>query len=148
MTRSPTRETIRQAPKVLLHDHLDGGLRPTTVIDLAAEQGYAELPTTDPGELAAWFVEGAARRSLPRYLEPFQHTVGVMQTAEALTRVAKECAEDLADDGVVYAEVRFAPELHLEKGLELDAVVEAVLAGFEQVTSQGRIQIGVLLTAM
>jgi adenosine deaminase len=148
MPTSPTRALIREAPKVLLHDHLDGGLRPTTVIELAAEQGYTALPTTDPGELAAWFVEGAARRSLPRYLEPFQHTVGVMQTSEALTRVARECAEDLADDGVVYAEVRFAPELHLEQGLDLDEVVQSVLAGFEQVTSQGRIQIGLLLTAM
>ena len=148
MPTSPTLELIRQAPKVLLHDHLDGGLRPTTVIELAAEQGYTGLPTTDPDELARWFVEGAARRSLPRYLEPFQHTVGVMQTPEALTRVAAECAEDLADDGVVYAEVRFAPELHLEKGLDLDQVVEAVLDGFDQVTARRPIQIGVLLTAM
>jgi adenosine deaminase len=148
MATSPTRALIREAPKVLLHDHLDGGLRPATVIELAAEQGYTALPTTDPDELAAWFVEGAARRSLPRYLEPFQHTVGVMQTPEALTRIARECAEDLRDDGVVYAEVRFAPELHLEQGMELDEVVQAVLAGFEQVTSQGRIQIGLLLTAM
>ena len=148
MATSPTRELIREAPKVLLHDHLDGGLRPATVIELAAEQGYTALPTTDADELAAWFVEGAARRSLPRYLEPFQHTVGVMQTPDALTRVARECAEDLRDDGVVYAEVRFAPELHLEQGMELDEVVESVLEGFEQVTSQGRIQIGLLLTAM
>jgi adenosine deaminase len=148
MATPPTRALIREAPKVLLHDHLDGGLRPATVIELAAEQGYTALPTTDPGELAAWFVEGAARRSLPRYLEPFQHTVGVMQTPEALTRVARECAEDLRDDGVVYAEVRFAPELHLEQGMELDEVVQSVLAGFEQVTSPGRIQIGLLLTAM
>ncbi len=140
--------SIREAPKVLLHDHLDGGVRPTTVIDLARQQGYDRLPTSDPDELAAWFVEGAARRSLPRYLEPFEHTVGVMQTAEALTRVAAECAEDLADDGVVYAEIRFAPELHLEAGLEPDEVVSAVLDGFESVTAVRPIQIGVLLTAM
>jgi len=145
---SPTLEQIREAPKVLLHDHLDGGLRPATVVELAREQGYRALPTEDPGELARWFVQGAARRSLPLYLETFQHTVGVMQTADALTRVAAECAEDLADDGVVYAEVRFAPELHLERGLDLDQVVEAVLAGFEQVTSRRPITIGVLLTAM
>lgn len=140
--------SIREAPKVLLHDHLDGGVRPSTVIDLAREQGYDGLPTTDPVDLAAWFVEGAARRSLPRYLEPFEHTVGVMQTPEALTRVAAECAEDLADDGVVYAEIRFAPELHLAQGLDPDQVVGAVLDGFEQVTSRRPIQIGVLLTAM
>ncbi len=143
-----TLASIREAPKVLLHDHLDGGVRPATVIDLAREHGYDRLPTTDPDDLAAWFVEGAARRSLPRYLEPFEHTVGVMQTAEALTRVAAECAEDLADDGVVYAEIRFAPELHLEGGLDPDQVVTAVLDGFEQVTATRPIQIGVLLTAM
>lgn len=148
MPTSPTLDQVRAAPKVLLHDHLDGGLRPTTVIELATEQGYDRLPTTDPDDLAAWFVEGAARRSLPRYLEPFEHTVGVMQTRDALFRVAAECAEDLDDDGVVYAEVRFAPELHLEQGLEPDDVVDAVLAGFESVTSQRRITIGVLLTAM
>lgn len=148
MPTTPTLELIRQAPKVLLHDHLDGGLRPRTVIDLAREQGYSALPTEDPDELARWFVEGAARRSLPRYLEPFQHTVGVMQTPEALTRVAAECAEDLADDGVVYAEIRFAPELHLDGGMSLDEVVDSVLAGFEQVTAHRPIQIGVLLTAM
>ncbi len=140
--------SIREAPKVLLHDHLDGGVRPNTVIELAREQGYEGLPTDDPDELAAWFVEGAARRSLPRYLEPFEHTVAVMQTAEALTRVAAECAEDLADDGVVYAEVRFAPELHLEGGLDPDQVVSAVLDGFDQVTAKRPIQVGVLLTAM
>jgi adenosine deaminase len=148
MPTEPTLELIREAPKVLLHDHLDGGLRPRTVIELAEEQGYEGLPTTDPDELARWFVEGAARRSLPRYLEPFRHTVGVMQTREALTRVAVECAEDLADDGVVYAEVRFAPELHLERGLTLDEVVEAVLAGFDEVTARRPITIGLLLTAM
>jgi len=148
MATAPTLQLIREAPKVLLHDHLDGGLRPSTVIDLAREQGYTALPTSDPGELARWFVEGAARRSLPRYLEPFQHTVGVMQTPEALTRVAVECAEDLADDGVVYAEVRFAPELHLEQGMTLDEVVTSVLDGFAQVTARRPITLGLLLTAM
>jgi adenosine deaminase len=148
MPSRPTIKTIRAAPKVLLHDHLDGGLRPTTVIELAAEQGYRDLPTTDAAELAAWFVEGAAHRSLPRYLEPFQHTVGVMQTPEALRRVAVECAEDLAEDGIVYAEVRFAPELHLERGLSPDEVVDAVLSGFEAARPSRPITVGLLLTAM
>ncbi|HEX4902176.1 MAG TPA: adenosine deaminase [Acidimicrobiales bacterium] len=148
MPTTPTLELIREAPKVLLHDHLDGGLRPSTVIELAREQGYTALPTTDANDLGRWFVEGANRRSLPLYLETFQHTVGVMQTREALTRVAVECGEDLADDGVVYAEVRFAPELHLERGLSLDEVVDAVLTGFEEVTARRPITIGVLLTAM
>ena len=124
-------ETIRRAPKVLLHDHLDGGLRPRTIVELAAETGYAGLPTTDADELAAWIRRGADRKSLELYLETFAHTVGVMQTPEAIARVAAECAEDLAADGVVYAEVRYAPELSTERGLGLDTIVEAVIAGFQ-----------------
>jgi adenosine deaminase len=132
-------ETCRRAPKVLLHDHLDGGLRPETVVELAAETGYDQLPTSDPVELGTWFREAADSGSLVRYLETFAHTVGVMQSAGALRRVARECAEDLAADGVVYAEVRFAPELHIEGGLSLEEVIDAVLAGFaegEQATAQ------------
>jgi adenosine deaminase len=125
-----TLEQIRRAPKVLLHDHLDGGLRPATVVELADAVGYEDLPAKDPDELSRWFVTETPRRNLVRYLEGFKHTVAVMQTAEALERVARECVEDLADDGVVYAEVRFAPELHTEEGLRLEAVAEAVLAGF------------------
>ncbi|MUL46719.1 adenosine deaminase [Mycobacterium sp. CBMA293] len=125
-----TLDQIKQAPKALLHDHLDGGLRPATVVDLAAQNGYDELPTTDVGELAMWFRTQAHSGSLVRYLEPFAHTVGVMQTADALYRVAFECVEDLAADNVVYAEVRFAPELHITGGMVLDEVVDAVLAGF------------------
>ena len=125
-----TLDTIRRAPKVLLHDHLDGGLRPRTVIELAEETGYAGLPTTDEAELGRWFTRGADRKSLELYLETFAHTVGVMQTADAIARVARECAEDLAADGIVYAEVRYAPELSTERGLSLDAVTEAWLDGF------------------
>jgi adenosine deaminase len=148
MAGPPTRDEIRRAPKVLLHDHLDGGLRPTTIVEMAQETGYRGLPTTDPNDLAAWMARGASRRDLVLYLETFAHTVGVMQTREALARVARECAEDLADDGVVYAEVRFAPELHLERGLGLDDVVEAVQEGF-RAGSEGRpITVRTLLTAM
>ncbi|WP_328708335.1 adenosine deaminase [Microbispora hainanensis] len=151
MTRLPTLEEIRRAPKVLLHDHLDGGLRPETIIDLARDCGHT-LPTYDPGELAAWFRDAADSGSLERYLETFSHTVGVMQTREGLVRVAAECAEDLADDGVMYAEVRYAPEQHTSRGLSLDQVVEAVLEGF-RLGSAGpdgkpRIRVGTLLTAM
>ena len=117
---------------MLLHDHLDGGLRPATVVELAAEQGYGGLPTTDPQELAAWFVSAAPRRDLVRYLEGFAHTVGVMQTSEALERVAEECVEDLAADGVVYAEVRFAPELHTERGLSARGSARVGARGFRQ----------------
>jgi adenosine deaminase len=146
--RLPTPEQIRRAPKVLLHDHLDGGLRPSTVVDLAASTGYSGLPTTDVAELGVWFQENANAGSLPRYLSTFAHTVGVMQTREALVRVARECAEDLADDGVVYAEVRFAPELHLEGGLSLPEVVEAVQEGYRQGCEGRPIRVVSLLTAM
>ena len=145
---SYTEAQVRRAPKVLLHDHLDGGVRPATVIDLARESGYDGLPTTDPDDLAAWFTAGAARGDLVLYLEGFDHTVGVMQTPEALERVAAECAEDLADDGVVYAEIRFAPEQHLEAGLTLDQVVEAVLAGLRRGATDRPVTVGLLLSAM
>ncbi len=142
-----TDDLLRRAPKVLLHDHLDGGLRPATIIELADETGH-ELPSTDEAALAAWFHRGAARRDLPLYLETFEHTVGVLQTEAALHRVAREAAEDLAADGVVYAEVRFAPELHVERGLSPDAVVEAVLAGFADGSANAGIEVRTLLTAM
>jgi adenosine deaminase len=148
-----TLETVRDAPKVLLHDHLDGGLRPSTIVELAETVGYAALPTTEPGELGEWFLAASHSGSLERYLETFGHTVAVLQNVEALVRVAAECAEDLAADGLVYAEVRFAPELHVEQGLALEAVVEAVLEGFRvgsrRAAERGRrIRIGCLLTAM
>jgi adenosine deaminase len=123
-------EQIRKAPKALLHDHLDGGLRPATVIDIAAATGYDGLPATDVDELARWFRTRSHSGSLERYLEPFSHTVAVMQTPDALHRVAYECVEDLAADSVVYAEVRFAPELHIDRGMSFDEIVESVLAGF------------------
>jgi adenosine deaminase len=139
---------IRAVPKVLLHDHLDGGLRPQTVLELARETGYQDLPGDNAEDLTRRLTEGAHRGHLEVYLDAFRHTVGVMQTPEALTRVARECAEDLAADGVVYAEVRFAPELHTERGLSLDEVVQAVLEGFAQ-GSEGRgITVYALLTAM
>jgi adenosine deaminase len=144
---------IAAAPKVLLHDHLDGGLRPATIVELAEQTGYANLPTSDPEELTTWMTKGASRKDLVLYLETFAHTVGVMQTKEALSRVARECAGDLAADGVVYAEVRFAPELHLEGGLSPDDVVEAVQGGFREgsadAASGGRpIRVRTILTAM
>ncbi len=149
---TPTWDEITRAPKALLHDHLDGGLRPQTVLELAGVLGHA-LPESDAEALGAWFRQAATSGSLERYLETFAHTVGVMQTAEALHRVARECALDLAADGVAYAEVRFAPELHLRRGLSLPAVVEAVLAGFAAGEQEARaagtpIRIVALLTAM
>ncbi|BBY79797.1 adenosine deaminase [Mycolicibacterium pulveris] len=153
MTTPLTLENIRRAPKALLHDHLDGGLRPTTVVELADATGYTDLPSTDPDELAKIFRTATHSGSLERYLQPFAHTVGVMQTPEALHRVAYECVEDLAEDNVVYAEVRFAPELHIDGGMSLDAVVDAVLAGFvdgeKAASAEGRaITVRCLVTAM
>ncbi|MFE5796789.1 adenosine deaminase [Streptomyces sp. NPDC056503] len=149
----PTADQVRRAPKVLLHDHLDGGLRPGTIIELAREQGYSRLPETEPDKLGVWFREAADSGSLERYLETFAHTCAVMQTREALFRVAAECAVDLAEDGVVYAEVRYAPEQHLEAGLTLEEVVEAVNEGFREGERRARanghrIRVGALLTAM
>jgi adenosine deaminase len=148
----PTIEQIRRAPKALLHDHLDGGLRPATILELADATGH-RLPAADVDALGGWFTAAATSGSLERYLETFAHTVGVMQTADQLHRVARECALDLAADGVVYAEVRFAPELHLERGLRLAEVVEAVLAGFTAGSAEAAalgnpIRVGALLTAM
>jgi adenosine deaminase len=144
---------IAAVPKVLLHDHLDGGLRPATIVELADDIGYQDLPEPDPAALAHWFVAETPKRDLVRYLAGFKHTVAVMQTADALHRVARECAQDLAADGIVYAEVRFAPELHIEAGLQLEEVVEAVLAGFgagmaDAVAAGRPIVTRVLLTAM
>jgi adenosine deaminase len=143
---------IVKAPKALLHDHLDGGLRPATIVELAAAIGH-QLPTTDPAALGEWFAAAADSGSLERYLETFAHTVAVMQTEQGLRRVARECALDLAADGVVYAEVRYAPEQHLERGLTLEEVVEAVEAGFREgcaeAAGQGTpVRIGTLVTAM
>ncbi len=139
---------IQRAPKVLLHDHLDGGVRPSTVVELAQEYGYTDLPTTDVDDLAKWFNRGAKRNDLVLYLETFAHTVGVMQHHDAIERVAAECAEDLAADNVVYAEVRFAPELHTEAGLSLDEVMEAVLAGFRRGSAGTDLTIYTIASAM
>ena len=150
MSTPLTPDAIRTAPKVLLHDHLDGGLRPQTVIDLADRCGYPDLPTTDPDALGRWFRDAADSGSLVRYLEGFAHTCGVMQDVPALVRVAREAVEDLAADGVVYAEIRYAPELFQERGLHLDEIVQAVQDGFRQGEEQvgRRIRVGTILCAM
>ena len=132
LDKTPTSDQIKRVPKALLHDHLDGGLRPETIIEIAQQIGYKKLPTDDPKKLADWFEESCNSHSLVRYLETFSHTIAVMQSKEAIIRVARECAIDLARDGVVYAEVRGAPELFTEQGLTLDQVVEATLEGYKQ----------------
>ena len=132
LDKTPTSDQIKRVPKALLHDHLDGGLRPETIIEIAQQIGYKKLPTDDPKKLADWFEESCNSHSLVRYLETFSHTIAVMQSKEAIIRVSRECAIDLARDGVVYAEVRGAPELFTEQGLTLDQVVEATLEGFKQ----------------
>jgi adenosine deaminase len=146
-------DDVLRAPKVLLHDHLDGGLRPQSIIELAADVGYDALPETEAAALGTWFRESADSGSLPRYLETFDHTLAVMQTREGLFRVASECAQDLASDGVVYAESRYAPEQHLTRGLTLEGVVEAVNAGLRDGEAKAAaaghpIRVTALLTAM
>jgi adenosine deaminase len=148
-----TDDTLHRVPKALLHDHLDGGLRPQTIIELAEAIGYQGLPVDEADALGAWFRGSADSGSLERYLETFGQTLAVMQTVEGLHRVASECVQDLAADGVVYAEVRYAPEQHLEDGLSLEEVVEAVNAGFrdgEQIAAESGqgIRVTALLTAM
>ena len=132
LDKTPTSDQIKRVPKALLHDHLDGGLRPETIIEIAQQIGYKKLPTDDPKKLADWFEESCNSHSLVRYLETFSHTIAVMQSKEAIIRISRECAIDLARDGVVYAEVRGAPELFTEQGLTLDQVVEATLEGYKQ----------------
>jgi adenosine deaminase len=141
-------ETLRAAPKVLLHDHLDGGLRPATIIDLARDQKYRGLPTTDPGELARWFHASAASGSLSLYLRGFAHTIAVMQTVDAIERVAYECGEDLARDGIIYAEIRYAPVFSRQGGLNLEQVVEAVVRGFERAEGRYPITLRQIICAM
>jgi adenosine deaminase len=145
---TPDDVTIRAVPKVLLHDHLDGGLRPQTAIELAREQRYDALPTSDPGELAEWFRRGARRGRLPLYLEGFAHTCGVMQTDAALERVAYEMMEDMHADGVIYVETRFAPVFHTDKGLHWDEVVGAVLRGLERGRQAFGVEYGLIICAM
>jgi adenosine deaminase len=147
-----TADGARRAPKVLLHDHLDGGLRPSTIIELADTIGW-QLPATDPGELQAWFTRGADTNDILQYLATFEHTLAVMQDGGAIERIAREAAVDLAEDGVVYAEVRFAPELHQERGLSLEEVVEAVTSGYrhgeQEAASRGRqIRVNAICCAM
>jgi adenosine deaminase len=139
---------LQSLPKVLLHEHLDGVLRPKTVVDLAAASDYRELPTSDPDALATWFHQGANQGSLAKYLEGFRHTIAVMQTEEGLERVAYEQAEDLSRDGVAYYETRFAPIFHTTKGLTHQQVVSAVLKGMARGRQDFGIQSGLLICAM
>jgi adenosine deaminase len=140
--------TLRAVPKVLLHEHLDGVLRPSTIIELAREANYTKLPTSDPQKLAAWFLQGANQGSLPKYLEGFVHTIAVMQTPEGLERTAYEQVEDLKNDGVVYFETRFAPVFHTLKGLTHEQVVMAVLKGLERGRRDFGVPSGLILCAM
>src|ERR1700682_5423118 len=139
---------LQNLPKVLLHEHLDGVLRPLTVIELATAVGYAGLPTTDSQALAEWFHQGANQGSLAKYLEGFAHTIAVMQTEEALERIAYEQAEDLSKDGVVYFETRFAPIFHIREGLTHQQVVSAVLKGLERGRKDFGIASGLIICAM
>jgi adenosine deaminase len=148
MPQALTREFVRGLPKVSLHDHLDGSLRASTVLELAERSGYDGLPESDPDKLADWFFAGAARGSLALYLEGFQHTIAVMQSEAALERVAYEYVADQAADGTVYAEVRFAPHFHTAGGLGLDAVMGAVMHGLRRGREEFGVEFGVLVCAL
>ncbi len=142
------RGVLNSFPKVLLHEHLDGVLRPKTIIELARSAKYHQLPAEDPEGLARWFHQGANQGNLPKYLEGFVHTIAVMQTEEALERVAYEQAEDLSRDGVAYFETRFAPIFHTRKGLSHQRVVSAVLKGLERGRKDFGISSGLIICAM
>jgi len=139
---------LKDLPKVLLHDHLDGGLRPETIIEIAQETGYEGLPTYKTSELALWFKEACDSGSLVRYLETFEHTIAVMQREADVVRVAKEAVIDLANDGVIYAEIRVAPEHFTKKGMQLAQVVEAMLEGYRQGETQTGLKVGTILCGM
>ncbi|MFP5331751.1 MAG: adenosine deaminase [Acidimicrobiia bacterium] len=141
-------DELRRFPKVVLHEHLDGGLRPATILELADQIGYDELPERDVEALAAWFVRTVKGGGLPGYLKTFDHTIAVLQTAPALERVAYESVVDLAADGVIYAEVRFAPELNTRAGLTIDAVLEAALAGLARGSRETGTGVGLIVDGM
>jgi len=141
-------EIVREVPKVLLHDHLDGGLRPETIIELAEQINYKKLPTKDPKELAEWFFRGANKGNLVEFLQGFEHTIAVMQTKENLERVAYEMIEDMHKDGVVYVETRFAPALHTNNGLYYDDVMHAVLDGLERGKKDFGVGFGLILCSL
>ncbi|MBU1100619.1 MAG: adenosine deaminase [Bacteroidetes bacterium] len=143
-----TEEIVRNVPKVQLHDHLDGGLRPQTVIDLAKEFNYKNLPTTDAGELSEWFFRGANKGNLIEYLEGFAHTCALMQNKEALERIAYEMMEDMYNDGVCYVETRFAPVFHTDKGLYHEDIINAVLSGLEKGKKDFGVGFGLILCGM
>lgn len=143
-----TEEIIKLVPKVQLHDHLDGGLRPQTVIELAQDIKYKKLPTTDAQELGNWFFRGANKGNLVEYLQGFEHTCAVMSTKEALERVAFETIEDMYNDGVCYIETRFAPVFHTNKNLYYDDVINAVLAGLERGKKTYGVGYGLILCGM
>ena len=143
------RDLVRSLPKIVLHDHLDGGLRPATVLDLSRELGV-DPPGTDAQQVADWFHDAADSGSLPSYLSTFVRTVALMQTAPQLRRVAREFVLDMAADGVVYAETRWAPHQHTEGGLGLAEAVQAVQDGLDEGVAAveaggGRIVVGQLL---
>jgi len=129
--------TVESLPKISLHDHLDGGLRPSTVVELAAAGGI-EIPCATAEELNAWVRSNADSGNLVDYLATFAVTLSVMQTAANLERIAREFVEDLIADGVVYAEIRWAPELHLEQGLDMRGAIDAVQRGIDSAVEDGR----------
>ncbi len=143
----PISVTPMALPTVLLHDHLDGGLRPATILDLADELGYDALPETEVGALAKWFDQSESG-SLETYLDAFVHTIAVMQTGAALERIAYEAVLDLSADGVAYAEIRFCPALHTQRGLSHAQVVEAISSGMRLGEAETGLKWGLIIDAL
>ena len=138
---------IKTVPKAVLHDHLDGGLRVDTLIELANEQNYQNLPSTNHDELKKW-IQPKPNKSLAINLEAWEHTIGVMQDKDSIYRVTMEALEDLSNDGVVYAELRFAPLVHTIKGLKSSEVINSVINGVKDGMQKYNIIAGVILCAM
>ncbi|MGB3374081.1 MAG: adenosine deaminase [Microbacterium sp.] len=144
--------SLRSLPKVSLHDHLDGALRPATILELAQDAG-TQAPAKDAAGLRRWFAQQCGTGSLPEYLATFELIAAVTQTEAALTRITREYVTDLAADGVIYGEVRWAPEQHTVGGLSLDRAVAAVQRGLEEgeddAEAAGRsIRVSQILSAM
>ncbi|PVZ69015.1 adenosine deaminase [Pelagibaculum spongiae] len=134
-------------PKIDLHCHIDGSIRPQTIIDLAQQQNIS-LPTDNPQQIKSHLIAPETCTNLDEYLQRFALPVAVMQTAEAIERITFEVFEDAAQENVKYLEVRFGPLLHLEQGLNLDQIIGSVVKGMKRAEQQYDIHGGIILSLL